>query len=124
MCKVCTAGGCCDEGDVPSLLSRKTREGSGQVPILMSRLIQCMQTRPPTDLIEQVDAGDVDAVSLDDVDEVVGSGVTTQGYVRVVDLVLTQDRLDQIQIQLRLGHLPRGIFGLLKQFLLSNLIQE
>ena len=44
------------------------------------------------DLVQQVDAGDVGPVSLDDIDEVVGRGVVPQCDVSVVDLVLGQDR--------------------------------
>lgn len=56
------------------------------------------------DLVEQVDARDVNPVALDDVDEVVGRRVVLEHDVRVVDLVLAQNRLHRVQIQLRLGH--------------------
>ena len=49
------------------------------------------------DLVQQVDAWDVSPVAFDDVDKVVGCGVVPQSDVRVVDLVLGQDRFNLYQ---------------------------
>lgn len=55
-----------------------------------------------TDFVEQVDAGDVDAVALHDVDQIIGGGVAAQSHVGVVDLILPEDRLHHVHVQLRL----------------------
>ncbi len=53
-------------------------------------------------LVQQVDARDVDSVSLDNVNQIVGRGVVSQRDVRVVDLVLGQDRADEVEVELAL----------------------
>lgn len=55
------------------------------------------------DFVEQVDARDIDAVPLDDVDQVVGRRVVPQRDVGVVHLVLGQNGLHGVQVELGLG---------------------
>ncbi len=55
------------------------------------------------DLVQEVDAGDVRAVALYHVDEVVRRCIVFKGDVCAADAVLRQDRLDQVQVELGLG---------------------
>jgi len=56
------------------------------------------------DLVQQIDAGYVNAVAFDHIDQVVTGGIISQSNVRIVDLVLGQNGLDQIRVQLGLGN--------------------
>ena len=56
------------------------------------------------DLVESIDAGNVDPVPLDHVNQVVGSRVAAEHHVCVVDLVLSADGLDLIHLNVRHGH--------------------
>ncbi|KAJ8530370.1 hypothetical protein ON010_g14542 [Phytophthora cinnamomi] len=58
--------------------------------------------RELVDLVEHVEARDVDAVALDLVDELVHGHVGAQRHVGVVDLVLVQDLVDRVGVQLAL----------------------
>eukprot|EP00047_Mylnosiga_fluctuans_P001872 m.222272 g.222272 ORF g.222272 m.222272 type:complete len:496 (+) comp10733_c0_seq1:131-1618(+) len=53
------------------------------------------------DLVEHVDGGDVHAVALDDVDQLVLRRVIAQHNVRVVDAILAEDGLDRVEVQVR-----------------------
>ena len=58
--------------------------------------------RDRVDLVEHVDGGDVDAVALDDVDEIVrGRAGLADRDVGVVDAVLAQDGLDLVVVDVR-----------------------
>ena len=50
-------------------------------------------------LVEEVYGGYVYPVALDNVDDVIGRGITTEGDVGIVDTVLCQDTPDHLQIQ-------------------------
>ena len=56
-------------------------------------------------LVEQVYGRYVDTVALDDVNEVIGSGVTAQGDVSIVDAILGQNAADLLQVKTRLSSL-------------------
>jgi hypothetical protein len=60
------------------------------------------------DFIESVEAGDVLAVALDDIDDVVLGGVALYQDVRVVDAVLLEDGLDGLVVHLARLHHPRN----------------
>ena len=57
------------------------------------------------DFVKQVDAGHVDAISFDDVDQVFGRSIVPQRDVGVMYLVLAENRTHGLLIQLRLRHL-------------------
>lgn len=55
-------------------------------------------------LVQQIDARDVNAIALDHIDQIVRGGVEAQRDVRIVNLVLGQNGLDRVQIQFGLGN--------------------
>ena len=67
-------------------------------------------------LVENVDAGDIDAVGLDHVDELVRVGVLAQDNVGVVDAVLSANGLDLLVIELGHGDRARNIQAALVLF--------
>eukprot|EP00053_Salpingoeca_punica_P020781 m.212348 g.212348 ORF g.212348 m.212348 type:complete len:417 (+) comp20083_c0_seq1:2736-3986(+) len=56
------------------------------------------------DLVQDVDAGDVHAVALDDINKLVLGRVALERNVRIVDAVLGEDGLDEVGVQVRCGH--------------------
>lgn len=60
-----------------------------------------------TNFIQEVDAGNVDSISFDHVDEIIHGAITTQGDIGVVHFILAQNRLDNIGIQLGLRYLKQ-----------------
>ena len=74
-------------------------------------------------LVEHIDAGDVDSVALDHIDQLFSRGVVPQSDVCVVDPVLSKDSLCRIHVQLWLGHLetvPPSDWTIWKQCRLLN----
>lgn len=53
-------------------------------------------------LVQGIDAGDVDPVSLDDINQVIGRGITAEHEIRIVNLVLPANGLDLLC--LNVGH--------------------
>ena len=49
-------------------------------------------------LVEEVDGRYENPVALDDVDDIIGSGVTAEGDVGIVDAILGQNAADLLQI--------------------------
>merc|ERR1719264_128623 len=60
--------------------------------------------RDLVNLVQQVDAGYVVPVPLDNVDEIVNSGVAAKSDVSIGNSVFPEDLLDQIKVKLGLGH--------------------
>lgn len=70
------------------------------------------------DLVEDINAGDIESVSFDDIDELIDSGVASEADISVRDLVLTEHSLDGILVDVcqidGLGDADTALFFLLE----------
>lgn len=56
-------------------------------------------------LVEEINAWNVDTIAFDDINEIFGSSIILQGDVSVVNFVFSQNGFDRVQIKLGLGYL-------------------
>jgi len=56
------------------------------------------------DLVEHINARDIEAVAFNDIDEIISGGIATKGDICVGDLVLVADGLDGVLVHVGLWH--------------------